>query len=548
MSDQQQAQATATVKAWGGSFWAPRWKERNRNERFEWVALVIIICVGILFRSNRYWIDPIALWGDEAMWTRRMLDQPLSFPTFRPIAFMALCRGLAEGVAIDERVLRLPSYLASIGSIFLFADIGRRLLKNRVLVLVMLAFACAQPMLIDFGKEFKPYAVELFFHLLMLWSSLRVLQQPSLARWVVLFIQLPLVYFFAYNAIFFYPAIFSLLGLRALVAKNKRQFAIVCGVAGACLVGIGLTYFLIFARLPPNENDSSFWGKKYGVFYIDDGKSSQFQWEVDKTLELFAMPGAGRLFWQPPKVLEGRPVRELSGFEELSWQVLYILGLYALVRQRRWQEGALLCLPIITGLIFNAMMLWPWGAFRVNIFLMAYVLPVPFVGLDAWAARGRISQWLAPGFATVVQLLPILLFGFGLHDQKIAWTGHSEIPKILDFMRAEREKRLQLDPQAPKEGIFLDAYTCETFNFYVKRHASVSKKQGEYFNRNFGWRCIYQPRDTATVIKKRGAGISWVIVSKRTLVDLIYKEVSAVGKITIDYRPSYNHRVLRVNE
>lgn len=527
-------------------FWLPRWQQRNQRERLEWLALLTIVLFGLLFRSNRYWIDPIALWGDEAMWTGRMLDWPLSTPTFRPIGFMALSEALARGIAIDERVLRFPSYVASIASLWFFGDIARQLLKSRTLVLVLMAVAAAQPMLVDFGKEFKPYAVELSCHLLMLWSALRVLRKPTRGRWVTLLVPLPLVYFFAYNAIFFYPGVFLVLGIRALVAKNKRQFALVCSVAGACLFGIGLTYLLIFSRLPPNEDDSDFWGKKYGVFYIEDAKTNQLTWEVEKTFELFALPGASREFWQPPAALEGRPIRELAGFERLSWQVLYVFGLLALYRQRRWQDGGLLLAPVVTGLLFNSLFLWPWGAFRVNVFFMAYVLPVPFIGLDAWAERGRISRWLAPAFCAVVHLLPSLAFGFGLHSEKRAWTGHSEVPRMLDFIREDREKRLAQDPNAPPDGIFLDAYTCETFNFYIKRHHVESKEHGEFFNENFRWRCIYLPKHTAAAIKKRPGKISWALVSNRTIVEWIHVEVSAVAKIELDYRPSYNSRVLRV--
>jgi hypothetical protein len=528
-------------------FWRSCWLDRTPKERIEATLLVAIVAVGIAFRSNRYWIDPIGLWGDEAKWGRHLVELPLLTPSFRPLGFMAICRGLVEAFFVDERLLRLPSYLASVASIFLFADIGKRLLKNRAVFFVMLAVVAVQPMLIDFAKEFKPYALELFVHLMMLWSGLRLFEKQTLKRWVTLLTLLPLVFFVAYNAIFFYPVIFSLLGWRALLDRNKRVFAIVCGAAAACLLAIGVITLLVFAPLPENEDDSAFWGKKYGVFYVDDGRANQVQWQVRKFAELVAMPGSGRLFWQPPAALQGRPARELAGLDELSWALLYVLGLVALGRTRRWTEGALLVVPVLTALAFNLLSKWPWGAFRVNLFLLAYIIPVAFIGLDRWASWGRNSRWIAPTFSVALHLMPMVAFGFGAHSEKRAWTGHSELPRILDRIRVDREAQLELNPAAPREVIIVDGYTCETLGFYLKHHAYGSKQYGHFIQNDFDWRCVVQPKDIGTAVRARRGLPTWVIVSNRTIVESTFAHVRGAGRVIIDERPAYNHRLIKLS-
>jgi hypothetical protein len=526
-------------------WWQRVWRERTRAERAEWLALGLIFAIGIAFRSNRYWFDPIALWGDEALWTKRMFQWGTFAPSFRPVGYMLLTRSLVDLLSIDERVLRLPSYVASIASLFLLLGIARRLITQRAVRVLMLAFAAAQPMLVDFAKEFKPYAWELGVHLLMLWCALRVYERPTRGRWITLFAVLPCVFFTAYNAIFFYPGVFLVFALRQWFAKNWRMLGAVVGSACVCLLAIGMMYWLIFSRIPPNEDDSKFWGDKYGVFYIDDGRNNQVEWEVSKSAELVAMPGAARLFWQPPRPLQGRRGRELAGFEQLSWVVLYGLGLFALARAKRWEHALLLGAPLLTGLLLNVFSLWPWGAFRANLFLLAYILPVPFLGLEWCALRGKIAGWLAPACSVALHLCPILFFGFGLRSEKRAWTGHSEITKIIETVRANREARLAQNPRLPKDAIFLDAYTCETLPFYLDYPTRISKKHSVFFKANFYWQCIYQPAEMGRAVKARGQLTSWSIVSNQLLVDAFRQTIGASGHVLYEARPTYNHLVIQ---
>ncbi len=529
-------------------------RARTRLERLYWAAVILVYGFGIWVRSTRFWVDPIALWGDEALWASRMLSQPLLTPSFRPLGFMATCAALVDAFGVDERVLRLPPYLAALASLPLFHRVGSAMLGIRnnppgprhVILILMLAVAATHPMLVDFAKEFKPYSVELFVHLLLL-DRLLVFRRTNKTRDLVALLLLsPLGFFFAYNAIFVFPVIFGLLGWWALRARAWRRLAACLASAIAALLAIGGLYLIVFSQIPNGEDDSAFWGKKYGVFYIDDGRANQVQWQIDKYEELAAMPGAGREFWQLPGFMSERVGRELAALERLSWVLAYVVGAVVLLRRRRFEDAVMLLGPVLTVLLFNVLSLWPWGSFRTNLFLMAYVLPVPFVGFSYMLSMGR--RWLVP-VASVVALLhvaPNLAFGFGVHREKRSWTGHSEVPKILELMRADREAALVRNPSAPKSLVLLDAYTCEVYKFYLLHHDAVKTRHAEFYRNNFGWRCIQRIGYTVKAVQARRGLPTWVIVSKRTLVGPTFDAVSQVGNVVVNEHPSYNHLVVKL--
>ncbi len=526
----------------------------TRAQRLYVAGLVLVYAVGITLRSTRYWVDPIAMWGDEALWASRMLDLPLLTPSFRPLGFMAACRALVEVFGVDERVVRLPSYLAGIVALPLLHRVGAVLLGVRdkapgarhVVLLLMLAVAAVHPMMVDFSKEFKPYSLELAAHLLLVDRFLAYARTRAGRDLWVLLLLAPLSFVFAYNAVFVFPTLFGMLGWWALRSKAWRRLSLIVASALLTLGTIGLLYQVLFSQIPNGEDDSAFWGKKYGVFYMDDGRANQVQWEVDKYEELVAMPGAGRLFWQPPELLAGRPIREFAGLERLSWVIAYVLGVVMLLRRRRFEDASLLLGPVLTVLVFNVLSLWPWGAFRTNLFLMAYVLPVPFVGLGYWASMGRGSLVSVALVSATLHVLPSVAFGFGWHVEKRSWTGHSELPKILDRMRADREAALAEDPSSPKPLVVLDAYTCVVYKFYLEHHARVAARHGDYYAQNFTSRCIQRIDHTANAVKARRGLPTWVIVSKRTLVGHMLKAIRGVGNIVVEEHPSYNHLLLKV--
>lgn len=519
------------------------WRGFIRDHAFTY-ALVVVVGVGVVFRSMGYWIHPIALWGDEAGWATRLLSRGWSAPSFRPIGFMGLADALLH-IRVDERLLRLPSYLASLAALYLFYDIGRRLIRWRPALLLMMAIVAAQPMLIDFAKEFKPYSLELCIHLFLLSRTLRYTETRSRRNLAILLSAAVVGFFFAYNVIFFYPALFLVIATLCFRSRNWRRLIVICGGAAACVSAILAMNFLIFRHIPKGERSSAFWGHKYDVFYMDDGKHSEVRWQFEKLEDVVAMPGAGRIFWRRPAIIPDRAFREWRGLEWLSWVVLFVIGASALGRRREWSVLTLFLLPIATVMLFNAARLWPFGAFRTDLFLLAYVLPLPFVGLSAIKGASRRGGIAALAAACALQLYPSLAFGFGLHREKRAWTANDEMPRILGMMRRERDAQLRRTPRAPKEGVLLDWYSCGVYDFYVHDIARTKRRDEDYFVKNFTPQCAGVVTAIAARLRRTDGRPTWVIISNRHWVEPMRRVAARIGHVAFEAQPSYNQLVLR---
>lgn len=530
-----------------------KWRASTGWERAYFAALAAVVAWGALLRSARFWLDPVALWGDEAMWAARMLSQPLLSPSFRPLGFMALCTGLAELLSVDERVLRLPSYAASLASLLLLFRLGHRVLSGvgtplaprRACVLLMMTVAALHPMLVDFAREFKPYSLELFVHLLLLDRYLAYRDSGTHTDLLRLLVLAPLSFFFAYNAIFAFPTLYGLLMIEMLSRRAWRRMTAVVASALSGLLSIVLLYLLIFRSIPEGEDDSSFWGKKYGVFFLDDHGGSQVRWEIDKLLEVAAFPGAGRLFWDKSSALSDRALRELAGVESLAWIVLFVAGATLLWRRR--ELWALFLVPVATVMVFNVVGLWPWGAFRTNLFVLAYVFCLPFVTLARIAQHSQRALTATLVAGSILFVVPTVAFGLGVRAEKRAWTGHSEFPRIVERIVSERRVTLQRQPAAPREVILLDAYTCEVYQFYLAHHEPTQSQYGDFLREHFEWKCIYGVGRTARAVAQRKGRSTWVVVSKRTLVEPTLAAVSKAGRVVVEERPSYNHLLVKIS-
>ena len=109
-----------------------------------------------------------------------------------------------------------------------------------------------------------------------------------------------------------------------------------------------------------------------------------------------------------------RKLAEVGGY---AWLGLHGLGLVALLAYRR-QWLLLLGGPLLVSMAFNALSLWPFGAFRSNVFLLAYLVLIPMVGLDVLLTAHAALARLAGALGSAVLLVTNLSAGFEPHIRK----------------------------------------------------------------------------------------------------------------------------------
>jgi hypothetical protein len=153
--------------------------------RWFWTLLII----GVSLRLVRYLLR-FPLWEDEAGLSANLLDrgyrellQPLNYNQIAPTLFLWGQLAVVRLLGFNEYTLRLVPFLCGMGSLLLFGQVARRLLRGVTLVLVFGLFAISYPMT-RYAAEAKPYGCDLFLALAMLALVVQWLRRPGQDRWL----------------------------------------------------------------------------------------------------------------------------------------------------------------------------------------------------------------------------------------------------------------------------------------------------------------------------------------------------------------------------
>lgn len=451
-------------------------------------VLLTLGCVvlGIALRTRGMFVDPLPLWLDEASWAVYLVEQPLTEQLIRPLGFMAVSRVLAA-ISMSEPMLRSLSWAAGIGTVLLAPFLARRLFESRAARLLFVAVLALHPGAIDLSREFKPYAVGLFLHALLAFVALRYVQNGRRASLVLALSVLPLAVLFAQDTLFAYPGVFLVMGIAALRAGRFRQLTAIVGGAVVTL-GVVLTlYIAMWSRMPESDR-SEFWGKKYSVFYLPDARRPEHtyaSWFVDKYGEMVTLPGLRRARWASAH-LDGSQIRTLRGMDEAIWVVLHGLGLFVLVRRRRYTEGLLLVTPLAVLIAFNGLGYWPFGAFRTNLFVLAYMAGIAGMALDR--PRNASTRWAVPVPALVLVLVPFFAFERDFHRNKLYFGFSSDFPRTL-------QKLARFGKEGRPAPVLLTTWSCGPWKYYTELHPRTSRRLGRKVLERFEPECLENMAD-----------------------------------------------------
>ena len=203
------------------------------------VVALVIIGFGVYLRSAG--LDGLQFWIDEARWAIFALDG--EFRGLRPPAYMWLSQFIASYIP-GEPGWRLLSWLSGVLTLPVFYLVLRQVFLNRWIAVFGLLVLAVHPAAIDMSREFKPYALELFLHVLMVLLALAYASRasfPALAAVISVAIFAPL---FTWSIVFVYPGVFLVLGYVVWQRGQISHLAIVGLGAMASLVMLLALYFL----------------------------------------------------------------------------------------------------------------------------------------------------------------------------------------------------------------------------------------------------------------------------------------------------------------
>jgi hypothetical protein len=475
----------------------------TQAERVAFTLTLVVVTLGLVLRARGYLYDRSAFWLDECSWAMRIVERPLVQNLIRPIGFLAVSKFLALDVANTETVLRALPWLAGIAATLSAPLLARELYRTLAARALFVAVIALSPFAIDFSKEFKPYSVSLALHLGVM---LLVLRYATRRRGADLARALGLAAVgsvFAQDLVLAYPGAFLVLGLTAL-KRNRAHLVATCGVAVAIVAGLALQYFLMWKNLPKDHTE--FWGHKYNVFYTAHETRGYLGWSLQRLADMVTMPGIRRAQWSAAW-LSTTARQGLRSVDEIVWSCLFVAGLATLTWQKRWRDGLLLVLPLGVLWAFNRAGFWPLGAFRTNVFTLAYSGAIAAASFDARVGE-QSSVWRALAPVLVLVLLPLALFERSWHEHKRTFTYDSTFPRALDWLAAKQPMSA-----TERELIVLDRRSCDPFRYYTTYQPTVSRRVSALIAQKYVVKCSSAdanlPRD---LLEGSAVGRRWTVL------------------------------------
>jgi hypothetical protein len=534
----------AKVRNW----WVALRERRVEDLGFEG-GMAIALLLGVFLRVNGWLGHHISFWLDEAMWAIRLLSRPLIELGIRPIGFVAITRLLVRTFGATEVWFRFLPAMGAIGSLLLMPYIASQLLKSKWLRFLLVLMFAIQPALVDYANEFKPYSWEVLVHTVPVALYLRF-RQTDRSRWFYALLgYLPLSFLLAYNMAFAFPGLLLLCLGTAWRSPERRKQVGATLLSGALCAGLGLLMFqLSLKKVTHEERTENYWGQKYDVFYEKSEELSRVAWTFKKYNDMAAFVSIRREYWADSGKVSETHARELGALDRLFWTCLSFAGLWALWRQRRDLLFVLFA-PLVVMLLGNLLGKWPLGAFRTNIWVMAYTLPLPFLGMQWVAVTRRIGAGIAALVLTLT-VVPGFCFGFDWHGHKRTFTRDFYAREVIQKLYAYRNVQLAKNPNLPRARLLLEPHTWYSYTYYVQYHPGYSAKYGKFFENNFIVDKVGQStlngKLPQQLRKAKGEQGLWLVSSGRRHFDDMRRGANRKVTVVIDEKIANEHVIMYV--
>jgi len=455
-------------------------------------ATLALLALGFLLRARGYLFSTIPLSLDEADWALRLFEQPLAEHLIRPPGFMALSKALTAMVSRSEAGLRFIPWGAGVAALFMAPALARRLFKSAGAQLFCVAAIALQPAAIDLSKEFKPYSLGFFLHLLLILLVLRYVssKKGSDLAWL-LAVALPAV-LFSQDIIFAYPAVFLIPALEALRARNTRHLVATALMGLASFALVLLLYVFIWSRLDMKA-ETPYWGHKYDVFYVGEsrGALAHVGWFFDRYLDITHLPAQRAEVWTSP-ALSSATLSQVRRVDLYVWFALHVVGLIVIVVRRRFREGALLYSPFLVLVAANFLGAFPLGSFRTDFFLVAYIVPIAAFAFERSEQR---SHWWDLVPATVLLVVPLLVFEKDWHADKTYFSWRAAFPQTFSTLLMLMDQ----SGQTARGTLALDGRSCTGWNYYSKYNPAFMRDVAPKILKRLEPRCVDAENERAAI-------------------------------------------------
>jgi hypothetical protein len=426
---------------------------------FAWKASTVILAIalimGVIFRFRMYLQDR-SLWLDAANLAINIVEKNyaalwglLDGRQSAPVGFLFASKFVGSVFGYSEAVLLFLPFLFGVGALILFLILSVDVLGRLVAPLAFIPFASCSTA-IYYSGEFKQYSADLFFSVLILFVTHRILKEQFARSWIILFGVVGLIsVWFSNTAIFMLAGTGLALLLMTIRQGHPPQTLIALVIAGGVIFLHFLALYLFQIRPAIVESMYTYWAM--GFAPVMPFSTETFDW------------------WH--KMFLGYAKYPLGFHGYGVWFSLIALvfgcGVFSVVKSRR-AILYLFLLPLVVLIVFSIFHLYPitTGEQDIHSRLVLFTLPVAFI-LIAAGINGFAQLFPKPLFVTVV--LGILLI-YPSINHMIPWPR---------FMRQEMKPLVSYLYQhfSPEDSVYVYNRAVPAFRFYT-RDESIPFDQG----------------------------------------------------------------------
>ncbi|MDX2163405.1 MAG: glycosyltransferase family 39 protein [bacterium] len=233
--------------------------------------LVALCILGSLLRAGEY-LRNRPLWADEAVLSLNVIERdyagllrPLDYDQGAPLGYLWLLRLMIDVFGVQETALRLPSLIASVGSVVLAAALARRV-NDRWAVPLAVWWIATAALPIFYASEVKQYALDEFAALAILLITLELVTRTPTRR-TLLFTTMGGAFLLTFSQ----PAVFAAAaaGVTVLATGQRAGLRVVVrrlipvAVWGAAFIGL---YWFSYRALSGNAYLNTFWDQGFAPY------------------------------------------------------------------------------------------------------------------------------------------------------------------------------------------------------------------------------------------------------------------------------------------
>lgn len=355
------------------------------------LLLTAAVVLGLVLRIAAYGAGT-ALWLDEILLSRNILELPLTDLLMKPLALdqvaprgFLLLERLAVGVlGPTEMALRLFPFLAGVAALLLFRRLAERMLDGLAVPVAVALFALALP-LIKYSNDVKQYIFDAAAAIVLLLAAL-VLHAPETSGGTRLRLGAMafVVIWFSQASVIVMGGVGVAFALEWLVARNDRHWRVLTTTIPLWALASGVAVALGMQSMTPETRAfmDDFW--RPGFLPAPFSPATALAWFNGQLLSFFRDPLLLRYPWPGLFLL------------------LAIAGSVASWRRDR-MRGLLLLTPLAVALLAAVARQYPFSG-RLMVYLVPSLLLLVAAGVE-WVRHVVASRTRAMVGAIVLVLL-----------------------------------------------------------------------------------------------------------------------------------------------